>query len=244
MISTDFEWNFKFSKTVILYVELLPIQSTSCDMVSKIRDDEDAINKGIPYDIYREENIAIALAYFSVGLVMSMISTPLNVYLVDVLDAEPYMQNTIRILQTLPWSLKLVFGILSDAFPIGGMHRKPYLAIGSLVYSSAFMIYGLIGHHNIAFLSICIFVGTLGLIQMDVIADTMCVQRSKLEPEGKKGGMQSTCYLIRFAGSLIGAIISSCFCNKKEWKWGLNFFEISIFIASIPLLLVMPMLYR
>ena len=46
----------------------------------------------------------------------------------------------------------------------------------------------------------------LGLIQMDVMADTMCVQRSKLEPEERKGQMQANCYSIRFAGSLVGAI--------------------------------------
>ncbi|RYY81012.1 hypothetical protein EON63_16390 [archaeon] len=50
-----------------------------------------------------------------------------------------------------------------------------------------------------------------GLIQMDVMADTMCVQRSKLEPEAHKGRMQANCYSIRFAGSLVGAIGTYCY---------------------------------
>jgi hypothetical protein len=35
-----------------------------------------------PLDLYRLENIAIASCYFAVGLVMSILVTPLNVYLV------------------------------------------------------------------------------------------------------------------------------------------------------------------
>lgn len=212
-------------------------------MSEKFLDDQEAIDAGIPFSIYRKENFAIVMAYFSVGVVTSFLSTPLNVYLVDVLDAEPRMQNTIGILQTLPWSLKLVFGFLSDACPIYGMHRKPYLAFGSLLYSCAFMTYAFIGKHDVALLSICIFIGTLGLIQMDVMADTMCVQRSKLEPEEQKGGMQSTCYSIRFAGSLLGAIMGATLCNKEQWGWGLSFFEISLFVGLVPFVLVTPLLF-
>lgn len=104
---------------------------------------------------------------------MSFVSTPLNVYMVEVLDAEPKMQTTMNILQTLPWSLKLIFGFLSDAVPILGMHRKPYLALGALVYSASFLTYAILGIENVMFLAICIFMGTLGLITMDVMCDTM-----------------------------------------------------------------------
>ena len=37
------------------------------------------------------------------------------------------------------------------------------------------------------FLAICLFFGTLGLIQLDVMADTMVVERSKFEPDENKG---------------------------------------------------------
>jgi hypothetical protein len=87
-------------------------------------------NKGDPTDLFRLDNIALVFCYFCVGMTGSLLSTPLNVYLVEVLNAEPAMQNTIIILQTLPWSFKIIFGFLSDAVPIFGMHRKPYLVCG------------------------------------------------------------------------------------------------------------------
>lgn len=197
----------------------------------------------IACDVYRKENVAIIMAYFSVGLVASFLCTPLNVYLVEYLNAEPQMQNTIGILQTLPWSLKLVFGFLSDAVPLFGMHRKPYLAIGALMYSSAYMAYAMVGAHSVVLLSACIFMATVGLIQMDVMADTMCVQRSKFEPEATRGQMQATCYSIRFAGSLIGAILGATLCNKATWGWGLDFMQMAFINGLIPFVFVAPALF-
>lgn len=197
----------------------------------------------LPYSIYRMENIAIVMAYFSVGLTGSFLSTPLNVYLVEHLNAEPQMQNTIGILQTLPWSMKVAFGFLSDACPIGGMHRKPYLMIGALLYSFSFIAYSMVGLHDVSFLAWSVFMGTLGLIVMDVMADTMCVQRSKFEPEETKGQMQASCYSVRFAGSLLGAIMGATLCNEDSWGWGLNYFQVSFLNGIIPFLLVVPCLF-
>ena len=40
-----------------------------------------------PCNLLRIENRAIVMAYFSVGVVGSLIATPLNIYLVEVLNA-------------------------------------------------------------------------------------------------------------------------------------------------------------
>ena len=79
-----------------------------------------------------------------------------------VLNAEPAAQNTIAILQSLPWTFKLIFGFISDVLPICGMHRKPYLTIGSLLYSAAFIIFSMVGQDSFVYLALSIFLGTLG----------------------------------------------------------------------------------
>lgn len=199
---------------------------------------------------------------------MSFVSTPLNVYLVEELDAEPKMQTTMGILQTLPWSLKLIFGFLSDAVPILGMHRKPYLAIGALVYSSAFLMYAMSGSRNVGVLAGCMFMGTLGLITMDVMCDTMvciaaissfiltvyfylqfniffsvqCVERSRFEPDAIKGQMQATYYTVRFAGGILGSFGGALLYNKASWGWGLTFQQICFISGMIPVVLVAPAL--
>lgn len=196
-----------------------------------------------PCNLKKKENIAIVLAYFAIGIVSSFISTPLNVYMVEVLNAEPQMQSTIGILQSLPWSLKLIFGFLSDSCPINGMHRKPYLTFGALIYSAAFIFYAVTPINNVVVLAICIFCGTIGLIQVDVMADTMCVERSKFEPDETKGQMQASCYSIRFLGSLLGAVMGTTLSNSDIWGWGLTFKQVSFLNGFIPFLLITPFLF-
>lgn len=106
-------------------------------------------------------------------------------YLVKSLDADPKVQNAIRILRTLPWSLKLVYGFISDAFPIMGMRRKPYLVIGLVLNFLSFAAYTVFQGHDFVFLGICILIGKIGLIMMDVMVDTMvylfrCITSSSL----------------------------------------------------------------
>ena len=212
--------------------------------MSKMAHNENArYARNVPYNLMRQENIAIAMAYFCVGIVGSFLHTPLVVYLVKDLNAEPQMQHAVEILHHLPWTLKLIFGFISDAFPIMGMHRAPYFGIGAIVYSISFIAYGLLGVNNVILLAFCVFVGTLGLIQMDVMADTMVVQRAKFEPTEIHGQMQASCYALRFAGSLTGAILGATFCNKKQLGWGLNYHQVSLIDGMFPLVLVIPMLF-
>jgi MFS family permease len=96
------------------------------------------------------------------------------------LNAEPQVQTTINILATLPWSFKLVFGFLSDVVPINGQHRKPYLTLGALIYSASYIYYALVAEQNVITLAIATFIGTMGMIMMDVMADTM-VNNNKLK---------------------------------------------------------------
>jgi hypothetical protein len=195
-----------------------------------------------PTDLNHIHNIAIPMAYFAVGFAGTLLATPLNIYMVEYLNVEPAMQNTIYILKSLPWSLKMLFGFISDAFPIAGLHRKPYLALGSIVYSFSFLVYALVGMHNVVFLAVIIFMGTLGLIQMDVMADTMTVERSKYESDADKGQMQASCYSVRFTGSVAGAVLGAVLSNKKTWGWGLSFMQIAFLNGLVPLMMVTPFL--
>ena len=216
-----------------------------------------------PCDLHDPSNLAIALSYFSVGFAQSFLTTPLNIYLVNDLNAEPAIQNTINILCTLPWSFKLFYGFISDAFPIYGMHRKPYLCSGLAIYSTSYIFYATFACHSSITLALCLFIGnrirfllthilpdlilrlgTMGLIQLDVMCDTMTVERSRFEQTKNQGQMQASCYSIRFGGTLIGSLLGAAVCNRSTWGWGLSFHQSALLNGFLPLLLILPHLQR
>ena len=181
-----------------------------------------------PCDLTALSNVGIAVAYFTVGVTMSFITNPLNIYLVNDLNAEPDLQGTINILMTLPWSLKIIVGFMSDAVPLFGMHRKPYLVAGVITYTVSWLYYAEVeraGAGSLWMLSIVVFISTMGLIIIDVMADTMTVERSKYEPDCIKGQMQATCYSARFGGAVLGAFLGTIF-SQKDWNIYMNFTQI------------------
>ena len=74
--------------------------------------------------IYARENLSLPTSYFLVGFSTALLATPISVYMIKEIGAQPEEQNTVAILMTVPWSFKLVYGFLSDSVPLFGYRRK------------------------------------------------------------------------------------------------------------------------
>eukprot|EP00968_Pinguiococcus_pyrenoidosus_P000796 scaffold47_cov258-Pinguiococcus_pyrenoidosus.AAC.123 len=194
-------------------------------------------------DLWSIEGLALPMAYFVIGVSVSFITTPLQVYMVEELGAEPEAQNTISILMSLPWSFKLLFGFVSDVNPILGWRRKPYMILGSMAHAVAYLSLALMGTPGIQVLSFLTWVATMGQIMVDVMADTLVVERAKFEPEATRGQTQATCYALRFVGSVLGASSGTVFFNAKAWGWGLTFGEVCLILGALPLFSVVPLAF-
>ncbi|EOD13350.1 hypothetical protein EMIHUDRAFT_256863 [Emiliania huxleyi CCMP1516] len=54
-------------------------------------------------------------------------------FLKDSLGLEPAAIQSLLATAALPWSVKPLYGLVSDAVPIRGQHRKPYLVLAAAV---------------------------------------------------------------------------------------------------------------
>ena len=68
--------------------------------------------------------------YFAVGLIYGGLPSTIYGVFNGYLNVPAHVYATIATVMTLPWSLKFVFGLINDCFPILGYHRKPYMVIG------------------------------------------------------------------------------------------------------------------
>eukprot|EP00606_Chrysophyceae_sp_TOSAG23-5_P000703 GSChrysophyteH2.ASY1.ANO1.1193.1 assembled CDS len=187
-----------------------------------------------PCDLWNMSNIGMPITYFTVGVLQTLSMTPTNIYLVKEIDAEPRIQNTVRILCSIPWSLKVFVGFLSDSFPLFGYQRKSYLLLGCFIYVISFLYYVAIGEESAQTLAIIMLFSSLGLVFMDVMSDTMCVQRSTFENISDSGKMQTACYLCRFAGNVIGAVIGLILSTMSS----LSYSNICIINCILPTLIL------
>ncbi len=105
----------------------------------------------------------------------------------------------------IPWSIKPIYGILSDRVPLRGLRRKPYLILSGFL--------GSIGYLSLAtwvdgFWGVLIaeLISALGFAMADVIVDGIVAERSSSHKAA--GKLQSICRAAIMTGALVVAYSS------------------------------------
>ncbi len=115
---------------------------------------------------------------------------------------------TFTALLWIPWTIKPLYGLISDFVPLGGYHRKSYLIAASIVTAGCFLIVaGLLwrGGESTSLLTpltllLLMVPATIGVAFTDVVVDALMV--TKGQPHGLTGRFQSVQW-----GALYGATI-------------------------------------
>lgn len=187
-------------------------------------------------DVYRDENICLIASYFTVGFALFFSPSPIYYYLVEVQNTSSTEIGVFTTLEMIPWSLKVFYGLLSDAFPIYGYRRKPYILLGWMIFIFGNFILALFGEPSTLSVIGWGFLCMNGLLMADVCNDTMSVERAKLETEETRGTLQTTCYIFRGLGMVVGSIFGAALYNRSSWGWGLNISQIFLLNCIVPLI--------
>lgn len=183
--------------------------------------------------LWRLENFAVPLSYLMVGLFQGLASGVMTVYPIE-LGATEAQQTTIKVLRSLPASFKVFFGFFSDTVPLFGYRRKGYMLIGWLLSSFAMFSLLYLGTPSIPQLALLYFLFGLGFWFADVMADSLVAEKAKLEPEARRGQLQSTCYACRF----FMLMVSVAFATYAYDSLGPRF--MFWIMAILPLVLMLP----
>jgi Na+/melibiose symporter-like transporter len=76
--------------------------------------------------------VCCCVVYFAQGF-RSLAGLSAQFFLKDTAGLEPAAMQSLLSTVSLPWSLKPLYGLASDAFPVSGRHRKPYLVLAAIV---------------------------------------------------------------------------------------------------------------
>lgn len=175
---------------------------------------------------------------------MTFTGTPLTAYAVNKLNVGPAQLNIAGTMLALPWSFKVLYGLLSDCVPIMGKRRKPYFVIGWSAFVAMNLGLASLGEPSLNALIGMGFFSVCGYMLADVMCDAIIVERSKLEPEGRVGHMQSVGYVARYVGNVVGATLGTILYNEKEWHWGLSISSIYLLNGLAAVVLVLPFTYH
>jgi len=179
------------------------------------------------------ELIAILLVYFVQGI-LGLSRLAVTFFLKDNLGLSPAETAALTGLAILPWTIKPVFGFLSDGFPIGGYRRRPYLiGSGLLGCGSWIFLATLTGEHlpqDKWFATLAIVLTSLSIAVGDVIADSIVAERAREESQSQAGSLQSLCWSTMAIGGLLTAYLSGFLLEQLGTR------SLFLITASFPLL--------
>lgn len=192
---------------------------------------------------FSKRNFAIFSNCFCVGYCMYYIQAPLWFYMIDELDAPAAQQTVVNGLMYLPWGLKLLWGLVVDTCWEG--KRKPFIVIGWSLFILANLALIIMVKPTIMPLAFLTFTSTVGYVLADVATDAMMVERSqKCERSSNHGQLQARAYISRFAGGMVGCLLSAVIYNKDAWGWGLPFWAVLCVYIVTPLVCLGPFLWN
>lgn len=158
--------------------------------------------------------IAIATIYFVEGA-LGLARLAQTFLLKDELHLGPAELSALTGLFTLPWTIKPLYGFLSDGVPLFGFRRRSYLILAGL---TGCFSYSLVGHKFWGALDgdalipatiACLILSSACIAFSDVVADGIVVQKSRDSNDPKiAGGLQSLCWGSAAIGGLLSAYFS------------------------------------
>ena len=152
------------------------------------------------------ELFAILLVYAVQGI-LGISRLAVSFFLKDELALSPAEVAAMMGIAALPWTIKPLFGFMSDGLPIFGYRRRPYLILSGLVGVAAWISLATIVH-TAAAATLAITITSLSVAVGDVIVDSLTVERARDESLVDSGSIQSLCWGAAALGGLLTAYSS------------------------------------
>ncbi|NER81772.1 MAG: folate/biopterin family MFS transporter [Leptolyngbya sp. SIO1D8] len=149
------------------------------------------------------ELTAILLVYFVQGI-LGLARLAVSFFLKDDLGLTPAEVAALTGIATAPWTIKPLFGFISDGFPIFRYRRRPYLILSGLMGALSWLAMATVV--NVAWAAIAaITLSSLSVAIGDVIVDSLVVERARRESQSDAGSLQS----LAWGASAIGGVITA-----------------------------------
>jgi hypothetical protein len=129
----------------------------------------------------RPAYVPVLLTYFAWGA-SGITGVATLFYQKEALGLTPAEAAKIAFWVGLPWSMKMVVGVASDAYPILGSGRRAYLVLGALASLAGYIVLAVSPSDKDLYLALTVLI-TVGFMVQDVVADGLSVEVARDDRE-------------------------------------------------------------
>lgn len=160
------------------------------------------------------ELTAILTVYFVQGI-LGLARLAVSFFLKDDIALSPAEVSALMGIAALPWTIKPVFGFLSDGLPIFRYRRRPYLILSGILGAIAWLSMATVVHTALA-ATAAILLSSLSVAISDVIVDSLVVERAREEGQGSAGTLQSLAWGASAIGGLLTAYLGGLLLERTS----------------------------
>lgn len=154
--------------------------------------------------------VVIPFVYFIAGAT-TLAGVAATFYYKDDLHLSIVQTQFLASLSIIPWSIKPLYGLLSDRVPLRGLRRKPYLFLAGVLSSLGYLSLALFVT-DFTGAAVAVIVYGVGFALADVIVDGIVAEIARSQKEA--GKLQSMCRASLFVGALIVAYLSGILVER------------------------------
>lgn len=159
---------------------------------------------------------AILLVYFVQGI-LGLARLAVSFFLKDDLGLSPVEVAALTGIATAPWTIKPLFGFISDGFPIWGYRRRPYLMLSGILGAASWVAMATVVQTGWAAIA-ALTLGSLSVAVGDVIVDSLVVERARRESHSDAGSLQSLAWGTSAVGGILTAYLGGLLLEQVSTR--------------------------
>ena len=170
------------------------------------------IDRSTPQGDYARRLVFLfALAYFAQGIAQDegLLSQPLKYFFKEALGLDAAQTTEYLAVVAIPWTIKPLYGLVSDYIPLAGYRRKTWLLAMSLLAALGFLWMWRLTAPAVVVTALALT--ALGVAAADVIIDAIMVGNGR--ETGRTAEYQSVQWLWMSIGSVVSALLGGYLCT-------------------------------
>lgn len=119
----------------------------------------------------------------------------------------------------LPWSLKIIYGLITDNVPLCGLKRKPYLIFFG--FAQFILMFSLFIFEVDSAVAVCALLtaASLTMAFSNVVVDAILIVQSRKDPELGSQDLMTIAWLTQSFAGVVGSTIAAIMMEKYHPKY-------------------------
>jgi MFS family permease len=159
---------------------------------------------------------SLSLQYFNTGVVQSVMALALQYMFLKIYGLSPMKASEWQTFISLPWTPKVIYGIVTDCLPIFGSSKRAYVVLMGCIQGVAALMIALFRFQNPVSVMLLSMLLNLGGAFMDVVVDGMMVVFQREDSKNGSEDLQSLSWTFYGFGGVVGCTLSAAFLTEKQ----------------------------